>query len=428
MSITSPSHSLPGSENVTRVLLPNGITILTRSNFNSPSVTLSGYFIAGSLFDNDEKLGLADFTSAALMRGTEKRNFEEVYDALESVGATLGFSAGTHTAGFSGHALVEDLPLLLELASDALRRPTFPEAEIERLRAQLLTGLAIRAQDTGDMASMTFDKLIFADHPYGRPDDGYPETIKAIRRDDLAEFRRKTFGPRGMVIAVVGAVDAASVIEQVSRVLGDWENPQQPILPELPSVKPLKKRTRKNVSLPGKSQSDLMVGVVGPGRRSPDFLPTSLGNSVLGQFGMMGRIGNVIREQSGLAYYAYSSLSAGIGPGSWEVSAGVNPRNVEKAIDLILRELQTFTREGVSEEELRDSQDNFVGRLPLSLESNGGVANALLNIERYDLGLDYYQHYEKMVRTVTPDQVLEAARKYIDLEKLAIATAGPKKG
>jgi zinc protease len=391
-------------------------------------VTLSGYFTAGSLFDNDEKLGLADFTSAALMRGTEKRSFEEVYDALESVGATLGFSAGTHTAGFSGHALVEDLPLLLDLASEALRRPTFPEAEIERLRAQLLTGLAIRAQDTGDMASMTFDKLIFADHPYGRPDDGYPETIKAIQRDDLAEFRQKTFGPRGMVIAVVGAVDAASVIEQVSRVLGDWENPQQPTLPELPSVKPLKKRTRKNVTLPGKSQSDLMVGVVGPGRRSPDFLPTSLGNSVLGQFGMMGRIGNVIREQSGLAYYAYSSLSAGIGPGSWEVSAGVNPRNVEKAIDLILRELQTFTREGVSEEELRDSQDNFVGRLPLSLESNGGVANALLNIERYDLGLDYYQHYEKMVRAVTPDQVLEAARKYIDLEKLAIATAGPKKG
>lgn len=428
MSVSTPSHSLPGPENVTRVLLPNGITILTRSNFNSPSVTLSGYFTAGSLFDNDEKLGLADFTSAALMRGTEKRSFEEVYDALESVGATLGFSAGTHTAGFSGHALVEDLPLLLDLASEALRRPTFPEAEVERLRAQLLTGLAIRAQDTGDMASMTFDKLIFADHPYGRPDDGYPETIKAIRRDDLAEFRRKTFGPRGMVIAVVGAVDAASVIEQVSRVLGDWENPQQPTLPELPAVKPLKKRTRKNVTLPGKSQSDLMVGVVGPGRRSPDFLPTSLGNSVLGQFGMMGRIGNVIREQSGLAYYAYSSLSAGIGPGSWEVSAGVNPRNVEKAIDLILRELQTFTREGVSEEELRDSQDNFVGRLPLSLESNGGVANALLNIERYDLGLDYYQHYEKMVRAVTPDQVLETARKYIDIDKLAIATAGPKKG
>lgn len=423
----SASHSLPGPENITRTVLSNGITILTRSNFNSPSVTLSGYLSAGSLFDSDEKLGLADFVTSALMRGTEKRSFEEIYDALESVGATLGFSAGTHTAGFSGHALVEDLPLLFELASEALRAPVFPKDEVERLRAQLLTGLAIRAQDTGDMASMAFDKIIFAGHPYSRPDDGYPETIKTIRRDDLAEFRRSTFGPRGMTIAVVGAVEAGFVVEQVSHVLGDWQNPEQPSLPELPPVKPLKKRARKNVALPGKSQSDIMVGVVGPGRRSPDFMPASLGNSVLGQFGMMGRIGDVIREQSGLAYYAYSSLSAGTGPGTWEVSAGVNPANVEKAIDLILRELQQFIEKGVSAEELRDSQDNFVGRLPLSLESNGGVANALLNIERYDLGLDYYLRYESLIRAVTPDQVLEVARKYLDLQKLAIATAGPKK-
>jgi zinc protease len=423
----STLHSLPGPENITRVVLPNGITILTRSNFNSPSVTLSGYFTAGSLFDSDEKLGLADFVASAVMRGTEKRSFEEVYDALESVGATLGFSAGTHTAGFSGHALVEDLPLLFDLTSEALRMPTFPEAEIERLRAQLLTGLAIRAQDTSDVASMTFDKIIFDGHPYGRPDDGYPETIKAIRRDDLAEFREKTFGPRGMTIAVVGAVEAGFVVDQIVRVLGDWTNSQQPSVPTLPPHKPLKKRTRKNVTLPGKSQSDVMVGVIGPSRHSPDFLPASLGNSVLGQFGMMGRIGDVIREQSGLAYYAYSSMSAGIGPGTWEVSAGVNPKNVEKAINLTLRELQTFTEKGVSQEELRDSQDNFVGRLPLSLESNGGVANALLNIERYDLGIDYYLRYESLVRAVTADQVLETACKYFDLQKLAIATAGPKK-
>ena len=102
----SASPSLPGPENITRAVLPNGITILTRSNFNSPSVTLSGYLSAGSLFDSDEKLGLADFVTSALMRGTERHTFEQIYDALESVGASLGFSAGTHTAGFSGRALV----------------------------------------------------------------------------------------------------------------------------------------------------------------------------------------------------------------------------------------------------------------------------------------------------------------------------------
>ena len=140
---------------------------------------------------------------------------------------------------------------------------------------------------------------------------------------------------------------------------------------------------------------------------------------------MMGRIGDVVREQSGLAYYASSSMSGGTGPGSWEVSAGVNPSNLEKALDLIIAELKLFTEKGVSVAELRDCQDHFVGRLPLSMESNAGVANALINIERHQLGLDYYRNYEDQVRAVTPGMVLEATRKYIDPELLAIATSGP---
>jgi zinc protease len=150
-----------------------------------------------------------------------------------------------------------------------------------------------------------------------------------------------------------------------------------------------------------------------------------LGNNILGQFGMMGRIGDVVREQSGLAYYAYSQLSAGIGPGAWYVSAGVNPANLEKAMELVKQELKRYVDEGITAEELADSQANYVGRLPLSLESNGGVAGALLNIERYGLGLDYYRQYPDLVRGVTVDEVLETARKFIDPERLVIATAGP---
>jgi zinc protease len=153
-------------------------------------------------------------------------------------------------------------------------------------------------------------------------------------------------------------------------------------------------------------------------------MAANLGNSVLGQFGMMGRIGDVVREKSGLAYYAYSSLSAGVGPGSWEVSAGVNPLNVKKVVELIKDELERFVQEGVTEDELVDSKANFIGRLPLSLESNGGVAGALLNIERHHLGLDYYRRYPDMVNEVTREDILNAARKFIDTDKLAIAIAG----
>lgn len=418
-------NSLPGPDDIYREVLPNGITVLARSNFNSPSVMVAGYFDAGALFDSDEKLGLAEYTTAALMRGTQKRTFDENYNALEAVGASLGFNTGIHKSGFSGRSLAEDLPLLFDLLYEALTTPTFPKTEMEKLRAQLLTGLAIRAEDTSDMASMVFDQILFKDHPYSRPEDGYPETIQNIKRNDLVKFHREYYGPRGMVIAIVGGVKPEDAVRQVKRALGGWQVKGQKEALELPQVKILKKTVSKHHRIAGKSQSDLVIGTNGPMRRDAEFMPASIGNNILGQFGMMGRIGAVVREKSGLAYYAYSSLNTGLGPGSWEVSAGVSPGNVKKASGLIVDELKRFVQEGVMTDELADTKANFIGRLPLSLESNGGIANALLNIERHNLGLDYYRRYADLVNEVTAEDVLNAARKYIDTDKLAIAVAGP---
>jgi len=425
MATTNHKSALPGPNDIYREVLPNGITVLTRLNFNSPSVVISGYFDAGAILDTDEKLGLADFATSALMRGTQKRTFDKIYNDLEAVGASLGFSSGVHRSGFNGRSLSEDLPLLLSLLSESLTQPSFPKVEIEKLRSQILTGLSIRAQDTGDMASMLFDEILFKDHPYARPEDGHPETIKRITRNDLVKFQREYYGPRGMVIVIVGAVKPEDAVKQVKRALGGWQVKGQKEAPELPEVKLLKKTVSKHHRITGKSQSDVVIGANGPRRKDPEFMSALIGNSILGQFGMMGRIGDVVREKSGLAYYAGSSLNAGIGPGSWEVSAGVNPQNVKKASELIVSELKRFVDEGVTADELADVQANFIGRLPLSLESNGGVANALLNIERHNLGLDYYHRYEGLVREVMREDVLNSAQKFIDPDKLAIAVAGP---
>ncbi len=416
--------SLPGPEDIHRKVLSNGIAVLCRANFNSPSVSISGYIDAGGLFDPDEKLGLADFAASALVRGTEKHSFDGFYDELEAVGASLGFDSGVHTTGFRGRALVEDLNLLLDLLSETLRQPVFPKHEVEKLRHQLLTGLAIRAQDTADMANLTFDRILFRGHPYARPNDGFPETVKAITRRDLANYHRKSFGPHGMIIAVVGAVEPKKVMDAVSRVLGDWENPNQVDPPVMPELKRLGKTVQRHVKIDGKSQADIIIGTNGPRRTDGDYLAAALGNSVLGQFGMGGRIGDAVREKAGLAYYAYSSVSAGTGPGSWSASAGVNPANVEKARDLIVKELRRFVKSGVTQEELSNSQANFIGRLPLSLESNAGVASALISMERYSLDMDYYRRYPDLVKSVTRRDVLEVARKYIDPDRLTIAVAG----
>jgi zinc protease len=169
----------------------------------------------------------------------------------------------------------------------------------------------------------------------------------------------------------------------------------------------------------------MVLGSAGPSRSAPDYVPASLGNNIFGQFGMYGRIGEVVREQSGLAYYAYSSLSGGLGPGPWTVWAGVDPANVDTTIELIRKEIIRFVTEPVSEEELSDTKANYIGSLPLSLESNGGVASALTNLERHSLGLDYYRKYAGMVSAVTAEDILAAARHYLNPDRLGIGIAGP---
>ena len=185
---------------------------------------------------------------------------------------------------------------------------------------------------------------------------------------------------------------------------------------------------RRDTALPGKSQCDLVVGSIGPSRFDPEYLVASLGNNILGRFGLMGRLGDVVREQAGLAYSVASSITGGPGPGPWQVMAGVAPANVERALDLIRKEIGRFVRGGVTPQELSDNQANFIGRLPLQLESNEGVAGALVNIERFDLGLDFYQRYPELVAGITRERVRAAAARFLEPDLLAMAVAGPGAG
>ncbi|MBN1263870.1 MAG: insulinase family protein [Anaerolineales bacterium] len=417
-------RSLPGPDTIHRAQTENGITILVRENFSSPSVVISGILICGSLDETPEQASLADLTASALKTGTGSRSFNEIHEALESIGASLGIGSATHSTSFRGKALAADLPVVLEVLSDVLIHPAFPAEEFQRLKSEKLTGLAIRDQDTGAQAGIAFDALAYPEHPYGIPGDGSVETVSALNRSDLIRFHNERYGPRGMIVAITGAIAAAEAEALVAQSLGIWSNPDRVQQPPLPALAPRTGPARQDVFLPGKYQSDLIIGIPGPSRYDPLYLAASIGNSILGRFGLFGRIGDSVREAEGLAYYSYSSVEGGPGPGPWKVSAGVNPANIERAITLITEELKRFISEPVTSEELLENKTHFIGRLPLQLESNEGVASALLSMERYQLGLDYYQQYPQAVQEVTADQILAVARQYIDPGKLVVATAG----
>lgn len=395
VGLPAPDGSaMPGPDDTRRVELSNGIVVLTRENFSSPSVVIDGGLQVGALDEprDAKRAGLARFTAACLMRGTERRAFDEIYEQIESIGARFSVGGGTHTTGFGGKALAEDLDFLLGVAADALRRPIFPAEHVEKLRGEFLTDLSIRAHDTGAMASLTFDELLYEGHPYALSDEGYPETVSAITRDDIANFHRTYYGPEGMILVIVGAVKAEEAVALAQKHFGDWTT-QRPERPPLPPVPPLREIRQKRIHITGKSQSDIFLGCVGPKRSEPDYLDARLANNIFGVFGMMGRLGDSVRERQGLAYYAGSRLTGGLGPGPWEVMAGVNPKNVELAISLIVKEIERLTKKKVTAEELADNQSFFIGQLPLQLETNEGVAGMLDSIEFYGLGLDYLRRF-----------------------------------
>jgi len=418
--------SLPGPETITRRTLSNGIVVLVRENNTSPSVVVDSDLRVGALWESRAQAGLASFTASAMMRGTQRRSFAEIYEAIESVGASLSVSSGTHTSGFYGKALAEDLGLLLELASDALRRPTFPQDQVDRLQGELLTRLTMRANQTRARAEEAFFEAAYAGHPYAVDEDGYPETIQALTRADLMEFHRRHYGPAGMIVTVVGAIQADAAVALVEHYFGDWNNPEQPPEPVLPQPAPISGAVVRKVAMPGKIQNDIVLGGVGPARSHPLFVAARLANNILGVFGMGGRIGYQVRERGGMAYYAASALDGGLGPGAWRAYAGVNPKNVDRAAEMIVAEIKKFTTRKVTEEELADNKTFFVGRLPLSLETNEGVAGAIGTLELYQLGLDYYRRYPGLVQAITRDDIQQVAREFLSAENYVLANAGPE--
>ena len=423
------SHSMPNPDNITRVVLENGVTILVYENFNTRSVVLQGIGLGGSLLEERAYNGVAAMTAGALMRGTQSRDFQTLAASLEDIGADFGVSAGTHHISFGGKSLAEDLSVLVDVMADALRNPVFPVDQVERLRGEAMTWLRYGLQDTRRQSARAFREALYApDHPYHYTPRGTLESLPAVTVDMVREFHTKHYGPRGMTLAIVGAVRAAEAIDLVSRSLGDWRNPnqsEQAVVPDAPQPAEV---VRSFVSIPGKTQSDLMVGVVGPSRYAEDFQAARLANSVLGEFGMMGRIGDEVREKSGMAYYAYSRLDGGHGPGAWSVTAGVNPVNVERAIDLSLQEVRKMVDVGVTDEELADNQSYFIGRIPLQLESNEGVAGTILSMENYGLGLDYLVRLPGMIGALTKDDLRDAIRRYWNPDAAVIAVAGPSVG
>lgn len=424
-SSSSSAHNstLPGPDSITRVVLDNGLIVLVRENHAAPVTSIEGCLPTGSIHDPMGKNGLAGFVASMLTRGSEKYDFDAFNAMIEGVGASMAAGADDHTTTFGATSLSEDYPTMLQVLADILRRPTFPQTHVQRLRNQKLVQIQERDEDTRDVAGLHFYEMIYPNHPYGRSNIGYAETVTALERSDIETFHADHYSPNGSIIVVVGDIETKAAIDLIQQYFGDWRGhaPDQSV-PPIPSFSDVR---RQSIVMPGKIQSDIFLGCRAVPRHHPDNFPVRVANTILGNFGMMGRLGDSVREEQGLAYYVYSSQEGGPLSGLWYAAAGVNPDNVEQAIDSILHEFDRLAAEPVADEELADTQAYLTGIIPLQLETNDGVSSTLLNMEWNNLGLDYLQRYNDLIYSVSVEDVQRVAHKYLRPDAYALSVAGP---
>lgn len=409
-----------------RRVLDNGATLIVQENHTTPAVSLLAAVASGGYDDASGREGTAALLARTLDRGTSTRTADDIADDLDGRGASLTISAGRHQVGLAATCLVEDFSTVLQTTAELLRDPVFPEREVATRRSELITTIR---QEEDDPASVAMDRLmreLYMSHPYGRRVRGSVASVESLGRNDLVWFHRAHVRPSDLVVVVVGSLPGSAVLDVLGAAFGPWSSEAGGPRAAVPDAPPAITRRRTKVPMPDKFQSDVAYGFVGIRRSDPEYMAASVMNNVLGQYALGGRLGDNIRERQGMAYYVFSALDAGLGPGPLAIRAGVAAGNVDRTIAAIDQELRAIRAEGFSEQEVRDSRQYLTGALPRQLETNAGIASFLLTAEVFGLGLDHDRRLPDLIRAVPREAVIEQARRLLDPDRATIVTAGPE--
>lgn len=428
LSRSVSAGSLPGPATVKRKVLSNGMVLLAYKNPAVDFMTASALVDAGSYAAPGGKEGLPRFANLCLIRGTQNKTASEINRLTDSFGMRLQASSGVDTAAVSVTALSEDHDKALELLAEILRSPSFETDEVERLKGQTLTAISQAETNTASVAEKHLNRLVYpAGHPYGNHALGSQKDVASFAPADLKEFHASFYAPGRSILAVVSPREPEAVFDSLERAFGSWSSSDtREIHRRTERVGRPQGRNRETVFLPGKTQCDIAIGVPALKREDPDYLKLLVTNTIAGQFGLGGRIGHNVRDEQGLAYYAFSRLAETKGVGLWSVRAGVNPRSVERAIESILEEIHNLREDLVSEEELANVKGYLVGSLPISVETSRALASSMLSMEYYGLGFDFLEKYAERVNAVTREDVNEMSRKYLSSQDCVLVVAGPE--
>lgn len=408
------AHHIP----VNRWITKNGITLLLVEQHSLPIVQVEVLLKAGSVYDPEDKAGLANLTARLLDEGTSSRSSPQIAEEIDFIGASLSASANADYTSVSLRVLKKDVTVGFDLLSDILIHPTFPPEELERKRKQVLGELMAEKDEPGIVAEKTFDRLLFGAHPYHRPVEGIEETVPRIQRADITAFHQATYRPNNTLMAIVGDITQTEVQGLVKRYLDGWEKKKVPAL-QIPDPPDL---TKRKIEIIDKdlTQANILLGHLGIKRASPDFYALTVMNYILGGGGFSSRLLTVIRENQGLAYSVQSDFDTRYYTGQFTVSLQTQNATANTAIHEVLTQIQQIRTTPVLDQELEEAKSYLIGSFPLRMDTNAKMAHLLGYVEYYKLGLDYLDRYPDFIRAVTKADVLRVAKKYLNPERFIL--------
>jgi zinc protease len=406
------------------VKTPSGLTVWLVEDHSIPFTALELRFRGGTSLDAPGKRGAVNLMTGLLEEGAGELDAREHARALEALAASFSYDASDDSVGISARFLTENREEALALLRDTILRPRFDPDALERVRAQVVSGLLSDAKDPNDIASAEFARMTFGTHPYGTDGNGTVESVTALTRDDIVDAHRAVFARDRIFIGAVGDITEEELGQLVDDLVADLPSEGAPF-PDKAEVTISGGVTVIDFDTP---QSVALFGQRGMDRDDEDFFAAFVLNHIMGGGSFESRLMNEVREKRGLTYGIYSYLAPKDLAAVYLGSVASANSKIGEAIDVIRAEWAKMVSEGVTQQELDAAKTYLTGAYPLRFDGNSQIANIMVGMQMEDLPIDYIATRNDKVEAVTLDDVNRGARTLLDPDALRFVVVGKPEG
>ena len=408
-----------------RVVIENGMVVYLLEDHELPLISITVTMRTGSWLDPAEKVGLASLTGTIMRTGGGGGlSSGQVDEELEQFAGDVGISIGRQSGSASLDVLSKDLKRGLQIFAGLIRMPAFEPARVELAKLQAIEGIRRRQDTPGSIVGREFVKLLYgADHPTAR--ESSIASITRITRDDLIAFHRRTIHPNGMMLGVTGDFDKSAMLALLREVFGDWKRGEVPVLtiadvPQGPTGKPVVRFVNKETS-----QTHLRVGHLSIKEQDPDYVALAIANDILGGSSFRSRLFNDVRTKRGLAYSVGSRLNSGVhDQGVWLMRAETKLPSTQEVITRFVSNMERMRTELVTDSELAEAKEAYVNSFVFSFASSSAIVGRLIELEYDGLPKDFLQQLRARVIALTREDILAAAKKHFNPDRLTIVAVG----